>query len=146
MPIRATQALITDDLLRISKAARRTHQRSAPSKTKYPHASIRISQEPSGAYAVTSLNNGPRILSPFPACRYPAVWDALDRLFMAMIVDRYDPTSPSASPIPYAATSARGLCLAGPLTRSAPPIKLRAYSIASVHRRLRVTAASTPRS
>ena len=56
-----------------------------------PHASIRISKERLGLYSRYIAEHGPKILAAFPALGTDtSVWDALDRLFMAMIVDRYD--------------------------------------------------------
>src|ERR1700686_3863672 len=56
-----------------------------------PHTSIRISRERLGLYSRYIAEHGPRLLAAFPALAAdPTVWDALDRLFMAMIVDRYD--------------------------------------------------------
>ena len=56
-----------------------------------PHTSLRISQERLGLYSRYIEEHGPRIAGLFPALAADAAaWDALDRLFMAMIVDRYD--------------------------------------------------------
>ena len=56
-----------------------------------PHASIRISKERLVLYSRYIAEHGPKILAEFPALGTdPTVWDALDRLFTAMIVDRYD--------------------------------------------------------
>ena len=56
-----------------------------------PHASIRISQERLGLYSRYIAEHGPRMHAAFPALSSDSgVWEALDRLFMAMIVDRYD--------------------------------------------------------
>src|SRR5450432_3245515 len=55
-----------------------------------PHSSIRISKERLGLYSRYIAEHGPKILAAFPALGADAAaWDALDRLFMAMIVDRY---------------------------------------------------------
>ena len=64
-----------------------------------PHASIRISQERLGLYSRYIAEHGPRILAVFPALAADiTVWDALDRVFTAMIVDRYDPPAGSNDP------------------------------------------------
>jgi len=103
------------------------------------HASIRISRERLGLYSRYIAEHGPRILAAFPALAAdPAVWDALDRLFTAMIVDRYDADIAFSFAHSIRRNIGRGLWR--PVAYSfPPPSKLRAYSMASVHRRLRVT-------
>src|SRR5882672_611120 len=137
--IRATAALILaiyDDFY--SQLCEYPHRAQHAFETMDPHASIRISQERRGLYSRYIAEQGPRILAAFPALAAdPAVWDALHRLFMAMIVDR------SAADIDFSfAHSIRrniGRGLWRPVAYSfPPPSKLRAYSMASVHRRLRV--------
>ena len=55
------------------------------------HASIRSASERLGLYSRYIAEHGPRILAAFSgALQQSALWDALDRLFMAMIVDRYE--------------------------------------------------------
>jgi isocitrate dehydrogenase kinase/phosphatase len=103
-----------------------------------PHASIRISRERLGLYSRYIAEHGPRILAAFPALATdPGVWDPLDRLFMAMIVDRYDADIAFSFAHSIRRNIGRGLWR--PVAYSfPPPSKLRAYSMASVHRRLRV--------
>ena len=103
-----------------------------------PHASIRISQDRLGLYSRYIADHGPRILALFPALATDAgVWDALDRLFTAMIVDRYDADIAFSFAHSIRRNISRGLWK--PVAYSfPPPSKLRAYSMASVHRRLRV--------
>jgi len=138
--IRATAALILtiyDDFY--SQLCEYPHRAQRAFETMDPHASIRISQERLGLYSRYIAEHGPRILSAFPALAAdPAVWDALDRLFMAMIVDRYDADIAFSFAHSIRRNIGRGLWR--PVAYSfPPPSKLRAYSMASVHRRLRVT-------
>jgi len=103
-----------------------------------PHASIRISQERLGLYSRYIAEHGPKILAAFPALATdPYVWDALDRLFVAMIVDRYDADIAFSFAHSIRRNISRGLWR--PVAYSfPPPSKLRAFSMASVHRRLKV--------
>src|SRR3984885_6599665 len=103
-----------------------------------PHASIRISQERLGLYSRYIAEHGPKILAAFPALATDLrIWDGLDRLFMAMIVDRYD--ADIAFSFAHSIRRNIGHGLWTPVAYSfPPPSKLRAYSMASVHRRLRV--------
>src|ERR1700691_3429923 len=114
------------------------HRAQRAFETMDPHASILISRERLGLYSRYIAEHGPRILAIFPAlAAEPSVWDPLDRLFMGMIVDR------SAADIAFGVPHSirRIIChgLWKPVAYSfPPPSKLRAYSMASVHRRLRV--------
>jgi isocitrate dehydrogenase kinase/phosphatase len=103
-----------------------------------PHSSIRISKERLGLYSRYIAEHGPKILAAFPALGADAAaWDALDRLFMAMIVDRYD--ADIAFSFAHSIRRNIGQGLWRPVAYSfPPPSKLRADSMASVHRRLRV--------
>jgi isocitrate dehydrogenase kinase/phosphatase len=103
-----------------------------------PHASIRISQERLGLYSRYIAEHGPRMHAAFPALSSDSgVWEALDRLFMAMIVDRYD--ADIAFSFAHSIRRNIGHGLWKPVAYSfPPPSKLRAYSMASVHRRFRV--------
>jgi isocitrate dehydrogenase kinase/phosphatase len=103
-----------------------------------PHASIRISKERLGLYSRYIAEHGPKILAAFPALGADAAaWDALDRLFTAMIVDRYD--ADIAFSFAHSIRRNIGQGLWRPVAYSfPPPSKLRADSMASVHRRLRV--------
>jgi isocitrate dehydrogenase kinase/phosphatase len=103
-----------------------------------PHASIRISQERLGLYSRYIAEHGPRIAALFPALAADStVWEGLDRLFMAMIVDRYD--ADIAFSFAHSIHRNIGHGLWRPVAYSfPPPSKLRADSMASAHRRLRV--------
>jgi isocitrate dehydrogenase kinase/phosphatase len=103
-----------------------------------PHASIRISKERLGLYSRYIAEHGPRIATAFPALADdPRVWDALDGLFVAMIVDRYE----ADTAFSFAHSLRRNICheIWRPVAYSfPPPSKLRAFSMASVQRRLPV--------
>src|SRR5580692_949144 len=107
-------------------------------ETMVPHASIRISQERLGLYSRYIAQHGPRIRAAFSALATDlSVWDAVDRLYLAMIVDRYD--ADIAFSFAHSMRRNIGQGLWKPVAYSfPPPSKLRAYSMASVHRRLRV--------
>src|SRR5579859_5315362 len=137
--IRATAALILtiyDDFY--AQLCEYPHRAQRAFETMDPHASIRISRERLGLYSRYIAEHGPRILAAFPALAADlGVWDALDRLFMAMIVDRYDADIAFSFAHSIRRNIGRGLWR--PVAYSfPPPSKLRAYSMASVHRRLRV--------
>ena len=101
-----------------------------------PHASIRISKERLGLYSRYISEHGPRVLAAFPALSHDAaLWEAIDRLFVAMIVDRYE----ADTAFSFAHSLRRNICqeVWRPVAYSfPPPSKLRAFSMASVHRRL----------
>ena len=103
-----------------------------------PHTSLRISQERLGLYSRYIEEHGPRIAALFPALTADAAaWDALDRLFMAMIVDRYDADIAFSFAHSIRRNISHGLWR--PVAYSfPPPSKLRADSMASAHRRLQV--------
>ena len=103
-----------------------------------PHASIRISKERLELYSRYIAEHGPKIAAAFPALAAdPGIWEPLDRLFMAMIVDRYD--ADIAFSFAHSIRRNIGQGLWRPVAYSfPPPSKLRAFSMASVHRRLRV--------
>jgi isocitrate dehydrogenase kinase/phosphatase len=103
-----------------------------------PHASIRISRERLSLYSRYIAEHGPKIRAAFPAlAAEPGIWDSLDRLFVAMIVDRYD--ADIAFSFAHSIRRNIGRELWKPVAYSfPPPSRLRAYSMASVHRRLRV--------
>lgn len=102
------------------------------------HASIRISKERLGLYSRYIAEHGPRVLAAFPALAHDAgIWDAVDRLFVAMIVDRYE----ADTAFSFAHSLRRNIChdVWRPVAYSfPPPSKLRAFSMASVHRRMPV--------
>ncbi len=107
-------------------------------ETMDPHASIRISKERLQLYSRYIEEHGPRVLAAFPALAHdPGIWDALDRLFVAMIVDRYEADIAFSFAHSLQRNIAHGIWR--PVAYSfPPPSKLRAYSMASVHRRLPV--------
>ena len=136
---RAAAALILaiyDDFYR--QLCEYPHRAQRAFETMDPHASIRISQERLGLYSRYIAEHGPRMLAAFPALAAdPAVWDALDRLFMAMIVVRYDADIGFSFAHSIRRNIGRGLWR--PVAYSfPPPSRLRADSMASVYRRLRV--------
>ncbi len=103
------------------------------------HASIRISRERLGLYSRFISEHGPRILQAFPAlANNGALWDTLDRLFMAMIFERYE----ADIAFSFAHSLRRNIDhgLWKPVAYSfPPPSRRRAYSMAAVHRRLPVS-------
>jgi isocitrate dehydrogenase kinase/phosphatase len=102
------------------------------------HASIRISRERLGLYSRYISEHGPRILAAFPAlANNAAIWDTLDRLFVAMIFDRYEADIAFSFVHSLRRNIDHGLWK--PVAYSfPPPSKRRAYSMAAVHRRLPV--------
>jgi isocitrate dehydrogenase kinase/phosphatase len=114
------------------------HRAQRAFETMDPHASIRISRERLGLYSRYISEHGPRIHLAFPALATDAAaWEALDRLFMAMIVDRYDADIAFSFAHSIRRNIGHGLWKLVAYSFP-PPSKLRAYSMASVHRRLRV--------
>jgi isocitrate dehydrogenase kinase/phosphatase len=105
-----------------------------------PHSSINVSKERLGLYTRYIAEHGPRIGACFPALSVESsLWDDLDRLFVAMIVDRYE----ADIAFSFAHSVRRNINhgLWKPVAYSfPPPSKLRAKSMASVHRRLPVLA------
>jgi isocitrate dehydrogenase kinase/phosphatase len=105
-----------------------------------PHASIRISKERLELYSRYIAEHGPRVLVAFPALSDDAtLWEAIDRLFVAMIVDRYE----ADTAFSFAHSLRRNICqeVWRPVAYSfPPPSKLRAFSMASVHRRLPISS------
>jgi hypothetical protein len=90
--ISATAQLILVDLRRFLPPAVRI---PAPGAARLRnHGSARLDphqQERLELYSRYIAEHGPRIHAAFPALAAdPAVWDSIDLLFMAMIVDRYD--------------------------------------------------------
>ena len=118
----------------------RFRQYSAKAKQAFelmdPHAAINISKERLGLYTRYIAHHGPRIGARFPAlCSESSLWADLDRLFVAMIVDRYE----ADIAFSFAHSVRRNIThgLWKPVAYSfPPPSKLRALSIASAHRRL----------
>jgi isocitrate dehydrogenase kinase/phosphatase len=103
-----------------------------------PHASIQISKERLGLYSRYIAEHGPRIRAAFPAlANDSSAWAALDRLFVAMIVDRYE--ADIAFSFAHSMRRNIGHGLWRPVAYSfPPPSKLRVNSMASVYRRLPV--------
>ena len=101
-----------------------------------PHTSLRISQERLGLYSQYIAEHGPKMRAAFPALAHGAsLWDSIDRLFAAMIVDRYE----ADTAFSFAHSLRRNMCheIWRPVAYSfPPPSKLRAFSMASVHRRV----------
>jgi isocitrate dehydrogenase kinase/phosphatase len=108
-----------------------------------PHASVSISMERLGLYSRYIAEHGPRLRACFPELATDAaVWDPLDRIFVAMIVDRYE--ADIAFSFVHSLRRNIGQGLWRPVAYSfPPPSKLRALSMASVHRRLPVQGAIT---
>ena len=100
------------------------------------HASIQISHERLGLYSRCISEHGPRILAAFPAlANNAAIWDTLDRLFVAMIEDRYEADIAFSFAHSLRRNMDHGLWK--PVAYSfPPPSKRRANSMASAHRRL----------
>src|SRR5271169_5847467 len=107
-------------------------------ETMDPHASIRISKERLGLYSRYIAEHGPRVHAAYPALADdPTIWDALDKLFVAMIADRYE----ADIAFSFAHSIRRNISheIWRPVAYSfPPPSKRRAFSMAAVHRRLPV--------
>src|ERR1700689_1217319 len=105
-----------------------------------PHASIRISKGRLELYSRSIAEHGPPVRVAFPALSDDAtLWEAIDRLFVAMIVDRYE----ADTAFSFAHSLRRNICqeVWRPVAYSfPPPSKLRAFSMASVHRRLPISS------
>lgn len=107
-------------------------------ETADPQASFRISKERLGLYSQYIWQHGPQIQAAFPALAdNPTVWDQVDRLFLAMIADRYE----ADVAFSFAHSIRRNICreLWRPVAYSfPPPSKRRTLSMASVYRRIPV--------
>ena len=107
-------------------------------ETMDPHASIRISKERLGLYSRYIAEHGPRVHAAYPALADDStIWDALDKLFVAMIADRYE----ADIAFSFAHSIRRNISheIWRPVAYSfPPPSKRRAFSMAAVHRRLPV--------
>jgi isocitrate dehydrogenase kinase/phosphatase len=107
-------------------------------ETMDPHASIRISKERLGLYSLYIAEHGPKILAVFPALADNSTfWEALDRVFVSMIADRYE----ADIAFSFAHSLRRNIDhgIWRPVAYSfPPPSKRRAWSMAAVHRRLPV--------
>src|SRR5450755_5033284 len=107
-------------------------------ETMDPHASIRISKERLELYSRYVAEHGPRVRAAFPALADDSkIWDALDKLFVAMIADRYE----ADIAFSFAHSIRRNISheIWRPVAYSfPPPSKLRAFSMAAVHRRMPV--------
>jgi isocitrate dehydrogenase kinase/phosphatase len=107
-------------------------------ETMDPHASVRISRERLGLYSRYIAEHGPRLRALYPALiSESSIWEAMDRLIVAMIVDRYE----ADIAFSFAHSMRRNIShgLWKPVAYSfPPPSPLRANSMAAVHRRLRI--------
>jgi isocitrate dehydrogenase kinase/phosphatase len=103
-----------------------------------PQASIRLSKERLGLYSRYIAEHGPRIHRAFPALAADeGIWDAVDALFSAMIVDRYEADIAFSFVHSLRRNIAHGMWR--PVAYSfPPPSPRRAMSLASVFRRLPV--------
>jgi isocitrate dehydrogenase kinase/phosphatase len=110
-----------------------------------PRASVGISMERLGLYSRYIAEHGPRLRACVPQLATdPALWDPLDRMFVAMIVDRYEADIAFSFVHSLRRNIAQGLWR--PVAYSfPPPSKLRALSMASVHRRLPVAGGAISR-
>jgi isocitrate dehydrogenase kinase/phosphatase len=101
-----------------------------------PQASIQISSERLGLYSRFIREHSPRICEALPALNGDeTAWDAIDRVFVAMIVDRYEADIAFSFVHSLRRNIVRGLWR--PVAYSfPPPSKLRALSMASVYRRI----------
>src|ERR1700690_24097 len=102
------------------------------------HASIRISKERLELYSRYITEHGPRVHAAFPALAVDStMWDAVDRLFVSMIVNRYE----ADIAFSFAHSMRRNVSNEDwrPVAYSFPPAsKRRAFSMAAVHKRLPV--------
>jgi isocitrate dehydrogenase kinase/phosphatase len=105
-----------------------------------PHASIRISKERLELYSRYITEHGPRVRAAFPALADDAtLWDAIEGLFAAMIVDRYEADTAFSFGHSLRRNISQGVWR--PVAYSFPaPSKRRAFSMASVHRRLPIAS------
>ena len=112
-------------------------------ETRDPHLSIEISRERLGLYSRYIQDHGPRMLAAFADLAVdPEVWAAIDRDFLAMIVDRYE--ADIAFSFAHSLRRHIGDVLWRPVAYSfPPPSKERAFSRSAVHRRLRVAGPLT---
>src|SRR5437867_47430 len=103
-----------------------------------PQASIRISKERLGLYSRYIAEHGPRIHGVFRALAHnESLWDALDQLFSAMIVDRYEADIAFSFIHSLRRNITHGMWR--PVAYSfPPPSPRRAMSLASVYRRFPV--------
>jgi isocitrate dehydrogenase kinase/phosphatase len=101
-------------------------------------ASVRISKERLGLYSLYIAEHGPKLFAAYPAlASEAAIWDALDPLFVAMIVDRYE--ADIAFSFVHSLRRNISQSVWRPVAYSFPPQSaLRALSTASVHRRMSV--------
>ena len=105
-----------------------------------PHASIRISKERLELYSRYITEHGPRVRAAFPALSDDAtLWDAIEGLFAAMIVDRYEADTAFSFAHSLRRNISQGVWR--PVAYSfPPPSKRRAFSMAAVHRRLPIAS------
>lgn len=120
------------------------HRAQRAFETRDPHASIQISSERLGLYSRYIAEHGPRIQAVYPDLASDAeAWEEIDRLLMAMIVDRYDADIAFSFGHSIRRNIVRGVWQ--PVAYSfPPPSALRALSMASVHRRFAVGGGIDP--
>jgi isocitrate dehydrogenase kinase/phosphatase len=99
-------------------------------------ASVRISKERLNLYSLYIAEHGPKLLAAYPSlASEAAIWDALDPLFVAMIVDRYEADIAFSFAHSLRRNISQGVWR--PVAYSfPPPSPLRALSMAGVHRRM----------
>ena len=104
-------------------------------ETRDPHASIQISEERLALYSRYIALHGPRLRAAFPALAADSrIWDELDKLFVSMIVNRYE--ADIAFSFAHSLRRIIGREIWRPVAYSfPPPSKQRVFSMASVHRR-----------
>jgi isocitrate dehydrogenase kinase/phosphatase len=103
-----------------------------------PHASINVSKARLGLYSRYIADHGPKIRACLPELsEESSLWDAIDRVFAAMIVDRYEADIAFSFAHSIRRNISRGLWR--PVAYSfPPPSKLRAMSMAAGYRRFTV--------
>jgi isocitrate dehydrogenase kinase/phosphatase len=101
-------------------------------------ASVHISKERLDLYSLYIAEHGPKLLAAYPSlASEAAIWDAIDPLFVAMIVDRYEADIAFSFAHSLRRNISQGVWR--PVAYSfPPPSPLRALSMAGVHRRMRV--------
>ncbi|HEX3913076.1 MAG TPA: isocitrate dehydrogenase kinase/phosphatase AceK regulatory subunit [Steroidobacteraceae bacterium] len=137
--VMATAALILSIFAEFyAKFCEYSHRAKRAFEHRDPRDALNVSKGRLGLYTRYIAEHGPRIRALFEELSVESVlWDSLDRLFAAMIVDRYD----ADIAFSFAHSVRRNINhgLWKPVAYSfPPPSRLRAMSMASVHRRLAV--------
>ena len=106
-----------------------------------PHAAVGVSTERLGLYSRYIAEHGPKLQAHFPALSFDsALWDAIDKSLMAMILDRYEADIAFSFAHSMRRNIAHGLWK--PVAYSfPPPSEMRAFSMAAVHRRMPLAGA-----